>query len=131
MHIIHAGINPENKYQLFTDLGRDLANRQIAISCVFLIMEYWLSTNPDASPIEDPQRQEVVIISGLTLDQRENMATISIRRDAKNRMQINNTILFPYQVENSEVKMSANQLLVSFLRGYALTLYKNFKSKEN
>lgn len=74
---------PKDKYGLMkemavTFLGR---NPQAVLQAVFLATEAWVSQQSEVHPSEDPKRREAIVINGITVDERHNMATVEIDRD--------------------------------------------------
>ncbi|MCB8942570.1 MAG: hypothetical protein H6658_02220 [Ardenticatenaceae bacterium] len=107
-----------SKYQVFERAGyQHTINDKTPIVAFYLIAESWLNTKPDVLPRLDPERREVVMVSGMTLDMRLNMAIIDIFRDESNHIKPGLITMLTYG--DSDSGSVPNKLLMSFVRGYA------------
>ena len=74
----------EEKDLMMMGMGMQAAEIAAPLAAVYLVTEAWMTQRPEAEglpnvpPSEDPERMEVVIISGSTLDMRQNQAIIHI-----------------------------------------------------
>lgn len=78
-------------------------------------------------PSQSPDRQEVLITAGLTIDQRTNMAMISMERDKDNNIVLGGASVTPWK-EGSASKIDA-ALPRSFYEGYARALFTKMSEK--
>jgi hypothetical protein len=93
--------------------GRDLK----LLRAVFFLSEAWISRDRSYGlPENDPARQEVIIIGGLTIDGRSCLGRVHVTRDAANNMVAGETELFAYGPD-AEVKVTS-RICAHFFLGY-------------
>ena len=114
--------DPESKDLLMTGMGRAAAESEEPLAAVFLVTEAWMTQRaeaeglPDVPPSEDPERVEVVIVSGSTLDMRQNQAIIHIKRQ-EGLMAAGEVLSAPF-IDDGRDEFQ-NWLLMQFLGAYA------------
>lgn len=119
----------ERMHTMFA-VGRDMATR-VDLGClerVYMISEAWMSKkNPNGtinqSPSEDPNRQEVLIISNVELQngKKHNMALFEMIRDENKRVCETREVEVPVQPGSEKVE---SPLLDAFVAGYRQTFSK-------
>ena len=114
-----VGFDETNKYMVYQQMGHRYATgNKKAVMAFFLMTEAWQSHTPGTEPRLAADRQEVLIVSGMTVDGRTNMAIIQVGRDGRNRFVAGETMTLLYGTDEAAA-FSENKLLVSFVRGYA------------
>lgn len=114
---------PDDKRTAFYQLGEKLAKSdKIHPIMVFLITEAWVRTFSKKEDIPKDGRiagygdkQEVVVVSGMTIDGRFNMATISVKRDKGDHMFLGKVTLLKYSPKE---KFGEAPLLEAFHQGW-------------
>ena len=88
------------------------------IDAVFTVHEAWIGSNIAVKPSDDPNRKEVFMFAGLTLDKRVNMAIYNIDRNSNDeRILLGSRMNFVEFNGKNEVTAKA-PLLEAFLDGY-------------
>ncbi len=114
--------NAQNKYGLLFDLGADFAARLAdgeRLAAVFGIFEAWMVISQEkviGDYSEHPDRQEIVSVTGLTTDGRQNAARINISRSEQGAMvagDMNWTL-----IGDDMRRVGQNKLLMAFDIGY-------------
>ncbi len=113
--------DPLDKYRLFFKAGRTVArDKELGkLVQVFFISEAWLSIVrqgklPDIRPSEDPQRQEVLIVSCFNLkNHTKDISVLSYMRDKKGKL-----IAIKELSSGNAGLQFASSLLDTFLAGY-------------
>ncbi len=112
----------ESKASTMVTMGVKAAEGDTPLAAAFLVAEAWMSTRPegeglpDVPPSEDPERVEVVIISGSTIDQRQNQAVVRTER-REGLMHAGEVISAPF-IDDGEDTLQ-NYMLMRFWRSYA------------
>lgn len=78
IHVCHLADFGSNRYRVMAALGQEYGKSRQVVAAVFLVTEAWRSVvdraayeaHPDnrVTPSEDPDRQEVVMVVGATVD---------------------------------------------------------------
>jgi len=103
-------------------MGVKAAEEDGPLAAVFLVTEAWMSQRearaggPVVPPSQDPERVEIVIISGSTIDQRQNQVIVKTERE-NGRMHAGEVISAPY-IDDDEDELQ-NRMLAHFWRSYA------------
>ena len=103
-------------------MGVKAAEGDEPLAAVFLVTEAWMSQRearagePVVPPSQDPERVEIVIISGSTIDQRQNQVIVRTERE-EGRMHAGEVISAPY-IDDGEDELE-NRILAHFWRSYA------------
>lgn len=133
--VLDVDLDVETKYQTLLNTGIRVAreNPDLQPAVVFMVSEAWVSRQMDTLPADAPDRQEVVLVSGVTIDGRSNMATITIRRTGANAMHPGRVSLMPYSAENSDILGSSqpNKLIMAFLQGLVLSWLSRYQAKKS
>jgi hypothetical protein len=123
-------VDGEAKETMMT-MGAKAAEGDHPLAAAFLITEAWMSQReaedhlPEVPPSEDPERIEIVIISGSTIDQRQNQVIVKTeRRDGL--MYVGEVISAPY-IDDDEDQIQ-NRMLMQFWRAYAEEILKKKSS---
>lgn len=129
---IADGFNDSNeKRQLLRNLGRKFYKDMEVPCAVFMASEAWTSVkikenlNDGLMPSQDPDRKEVLIISGRTMEGECKVGvSIPVRRDDKNIMRRDgeNAVF-----KNSNIEMA---LLNQFLIGFFEPIMKKFSKEQ-
>jgi hypothetical protein len=112
----------ESKVMTMAAMGVKAAEGDDPLAAVFLITEAWMSTRPegeglpDVPPSEDPERVEVIIISGSTIDQRQNQAVVRMER-REGLMYAGEVMSAPFIDDGKDTLQ--NYMLMRFWRSYA------------
>jgi len=130
---------PKEKFGVFAMIGQKMAGLTHGILSAFFVSESWivrqdLSGKVDTSirPSESPNRSEVVVIVGCTVDQRNNQLIIPITGRTKSEA----LKLGESEVHNSSVAKDGEQvakfespLFEGFWMGYANSLFGKIQSR--
>ena len=119
----------ETRYQLFEAIGTKYGQAKAHIPAIYLVSEGWLSistkeemeAHPDnrVMPSEDPDRQEVLLVSGLTLDMHTVIISHRIKRSPKSA-----TL---EEQDFAEVAEARSPLLICFFRGYVTAFMEHIQ----
>lgn len=118
--VLLSGFNMDLRRQTLDKLGAQMGRDMAIIRAAFFLSEAWVSMQPANEPRkyrlpeDDPNRQEVITVAGLTLDGRAAMAKIDVRRDKSERMIPGEITLL---LVSSEVKVK-NAIVGAFFMGY-------------
>lgn len=122
-------VNPDfedtdKKWETFRAMGFKFAEENHNVIAIYQCTEAWVSQQEkkeDGSfqrPSEDPNRMEAIILAGLTVDGRSNLATIPFERVTKDKIIFTKTAqVFKYD-EKAEDQQFQNNLLGEFFKGY-------------
>lgn len=114
----------DQKSKIMIAMGVEAAKSDSFLAAVYLVTGAWMSRQisgeekPDVQPSEDPNRAEVVVVAGITIDSRQNWATILVERDAAKLMAPGTVVSNPYI--GDEADSIDNALLTKFMMGYCL-----------
>ncbi len=111
---------------LLAALGRKKAMDQVMVNTCFIVAEAWMGKYeadkgmPYKQVADDPKRQEIVIVAGMTVDGRLNQAQIKFGRDAGN-------IIIPGEVNymrcgGKDITGHRNALCSTFFDSYLNTI---------
>ena len=120
------------KERILAGMGQAAAESDEPLAAVFLVTEAWMTQRtaqdgpPDVPPSEDPARQEVVVVSGSTLDMRQNQAIIHIERE-EGRLAAGEVLSVPY-IDDGQDEFQ-NWLLMQFLGAYAAEMMRRGRGK--
>jgi len=121
--MIAGELNTENKPKMMMGMGAKFAEDGAHLpAIVFMSNEAWTSKpstdekNPLA-PSKDPNREEAIVIAGMTFDGRVNMAVASIKRSKKNAIILTKEYYIDYEHDKNDMQ---NNLLAYFMQGYAM-----------
>jgi hypothetical protein len=112
----------ERKNERLYRTGEALVDHLPMLVAVYLIGEAWEVTvspgepGPPVSLQHHPDRQEVIALSGLTLDGRTNGARFAVRRNERGGMELHDLKIIAL---GDEQVVSSSQMLRAFLLGYA------------
>jgi hypothetical protein len=121
----------EGRRGLLRQLGRDCADRGVKVIVIFLITEAWLSHQPVGEPRkyqqagDDPDRREVALIAGQTLDKRTMFAHAEITRNRLNRVKSVDKPAVTFDFKREGLFQSA--LMDVFWKSYVSTLAAKLK----
>lgn len=122
---------PEDKQPLFEGIGMKMAQElNFTPVAIIFISEAWMKRverkdkkrfygeyhQGDLS--KDPERKEIVIITGSTVDFRDNMAAIEIKRLKSGKIRPGKTTFIDYDPLEDGNKVVEGNLLRAFWRGY-------------
>jgi hypothetical protein len=126
--VIHlmAEFGGEVGRMLLAALGHKKAMDQVMVNTCFVVAEAWMGKYeadkgmPYKQVADDPQRQEIVIVAGMTVDGRLNQAQIKFDRDADN-------IIIPGEVNymrcgGKDISGHKNALCGTFFDSYLKTI---------
>ena len=110
------------KHKLFKSLGARCYAEKFCPLAAFLTTEAWLSKQTDVQPRKDPDRQEVAIISGRSIDGKQDcMAVAPIFRDTGDIIRLGKF--------NSGFAETQSLILKTFFESFMLTAFKDLKGK--
>lgn len=137
--ILNENFN-DKKYEIIHAMGKDFAgmNNTFPPCMLFMVSEAWVASyeSKDEQAIKDgtfirpanrPDKKEVLVVAGLTVDGRSNMAIAEIIRNPNGKLTglINTSYTADYV--NDDKKDGKNNLLEEFLRGYTMGLVEKNK----
>lgn len=110
----------EDRFDLIASLGAKYGSYLKKIPAIILTSEAWMSETPREAweahpenriaPVDDPNRQEVLFVSGMTLDRHSELLRVNISRDEQKQAVLG---------EVTPWTDFDNRLLQSFWTGYA------------
>jgi hypothetical protein len=112
----------ERAREIMIAIGAKAAESDDPLVAAFLVTEAWMTTRPAAAgppelpPSEDPERIEALVISGSTIDQRQNQVVVRIER-CNGLMQAGKVMSVP--IINDGADGLQNRLLMQFWCSYA------------
>ena len=112
----------ERAREIMIAIGAKAAESDDPLAAAFLVTEAWMTLRPAADappglpPSEDPDRIEALVISGSTIDQRQNQVVVRIER-CDGLMQAGEVMSIPFI--NDGADQLQNRLLMQFWRSYA------------
>jgi hypothetical protein len=109
------------KQKLFKDLGARCYAEKFCPLAAFLTTEAWLSKQTDVQPRKDPQRQEVVIICGRSIDGQDCMAIAPVFRDTGNVIRLGKF--------NDNYAETESLILKTFFESFMETAFIDLKGK--
>ena len=109
------------KHKLFKDLGARCYAEKFCPLAGFLTTEAWLSKQTDVQPRKDPQRQEVVIICGRSIDGQDCMAIAPVFRDTGNVIRLGKF--------NDSYAETESLILKNFFESFMATAFIDLKGK--
>ncbi len=127
----------DKRMQIFGGLGAKFADEGFNVLSIYQISEAWMSTQvaKDAKgeylpPSQDPNRTECIIIAGMTIDGRNNMASVPFQRVGVNDKKVifaKSPVYMDFKDDKSETEA---YLLQSFFQKYLeVTMMKLLKKK--
>lgn len=121
----------ETKYRLMNQTGFKLAEDKVQVVAIYIIHEAWASQHaPGESrplPADDPNHREVVIVSGLTLDRRPNIAVIETLRNPDNTLRPGEISKYPYDPAKQG---SPNKMLLAIINGFAASVLTSHAKRQ-
>jgi len=112
----------ETRHEVMFEIGRQAFHNKMRPVAVFLSSEAWIRVckpsdfDPNRRVSEYDDKQEVLIVVGLTIDKRANAVSFPIERDDRNHIHLGPPTFLPYQsgVPNTIEPM----LIANFFVGY-------------
>lgn len=120
----------DQRHEQMERAGYHFGQQGKRIVAIYFVTEAWLSLQPNehprryARPADDPQREEVVNVAGLTLDGHSAAAHVKTTRDRKDYLVPGAIVVHPYVAGNAAMNMQ-NNVCKPFFRGLALGLMEN------
>lgn len=122
--LVADGFQDNKKQELVFGMGHKFATdgNHHAV-CVFMATEAWMAGETkdeklkDLPPSQRPDKQEGLVMAGLTIDGRANMATAMIKRIKGNKMMLYSEKFMDYK--NGEINTDP-VLLKQFMAGYII-----------
>ena len=111
----------DEKQKLFKELGARCYSEKFCPLAAFLTTEAWLSEQTDVQPRKDPQRQEVVIVTGRSIDGQDCMANAPVFRDTGNIIRLGKF--------NDSYAETESLILKTFFESFMETAFKDLKGK--
>ena len=123
--------DPDEKQKLLMGFGAKLYDQGIQPVALFITSEVWMSRGEDLkkdmAPSQDPKHREGIMISGMTVDGRQNFAMAMIEeKDGKRDLGEPDYTEFDPKDRKVETE---SYLLKWVYQGYALTLMQGMKGK--
>ena len=111
-----------SKKQAIVEMGFMAAEYENVLAAAFIVTEAWMTQStsgelPAVLPSDDPERVEVVVISGATLDKRQNQAIVQVER-RNGRLRAGEVTSIPFIDDGGD--QIRNSLLAIFLTSYSL-----------
>lgn len=123
MHPSEVPATSEERQQMMFGMGHATAHQpqQVVPMVLGLIFMAWsarrtpedVASGTGVRPSQDPNRQEVIVISGMTLDGRNASIMVPVDRDPEGRI-----LLMP-AIENFDAQPGADNLSPQFFAGFA------------
>ena len=109
----------ENGIEMCAHAGKRAADDDLKPVAAFLVAEAWVSAIPEDGefirPRDNPNREEVVIVSGMTIGKKSTMLVYNIVRDPDNRAHlVLKTEQNPSDFQGDNLPL--NQFFVSYLK---------------
>ena len=124
--VLAGGGFDEHKHEIIRGIGMKFAQEgQHNAVAVFMVAEAWMrryGKDEDLSkfPSEHDDKQEILMISGLSIDKRTNMASVVMKRDKDNIVSLGKETI---QACNGKIKLES-YILMRFFEGYSLGMIK-------
>jgi hypothetical protein len=129
--IAHSGFNNDLKQQM-RKAGQKVHKQKVYPVAIFLISEAWIkqfnAKQPQHQSVERyDDKKEILMVTGMTVDKRVNLATIDIQRVKGNKIWLRNPTFELYN-PSSQIKIDAD-LPAQFYNGYLEQIGLNFSAK--
>jgi hypothetical protein len=118
--------NPDEKFKIFKSIGAMFAEKKMNLVAVYQVCEAWVSQQEkkeDGSfmrPSEDPNKMEAIIIAGMTVDGRTNMATVPFQRVTKDKVIFTKSTQYIDYNEADKGHQLESNLLAEVFKGYLM-----------
>lgn len=116
----------DEKFKIFKGVGAMFAEKKMNLVAVYQVCEAWVSQQEKSKdgkfmrPSEDPNRTEAIIIAGMTIDGRTNMATLPFERVTKDKVIFTkSTQYIDYNEADKNSQLESN-LLAEVFKGYLM-----------
>lgn len=118
------GLQTEARSHVLEALGHDAARAGVMIRAIYFVGSAWfaeLQDTPDsdarfARASQHPERKEVIVVGGLSIDGRANMGWLFVERDPEDFLRVGEVRIHYYD-EGQEAVLESN-LCQSFYAGY-------------
>jgi hypothetical protein len=117
------GKNADDKEKILTGFGVKLFEDKVQPLALFLISEVWISHQTKVSPSNDQDHEEGIIISGRTIDGRDNFAMAMIKNENGERKLDQMTY---HEYGDKGHYETESYLLQYVFRGYAIGVIKKY-----
>ena len=117
-HLVFLQDFDERRYDVLYSIGAKYGEDKEHVIATIFISEAWMTTRPVSdksslvAPSKDPNRQEVVIICGMTIELKSYSMTIPIETDSRGKRSLGKPLDDAADVQSN--------LLNEFWRGFAL-----------